>query len=77
MINKVFALSNWTLHEGRFFDTLLSALQAITKEDEHDIGVVEMELQGNEFVPTTWYDREGFIIEDADDSLPTRLEGSD
>lgn len=75
-INNVFALSDWTLSEGRFFTTLKDAVDA-NKESEstNDIGIVEMELQGNEFVPVRWYEGDGTLIED--DELPTRFEGSD
>lgn len=76
-INNVFALSDWTLSEGRFFITLQDAINAGKESDStNDVGIIEMELQGNEFVPFRWYESDGKLIED-DDELPTRLEGSD
>lgn len=76
-INNIFALSDRTLSEGRFFTTLQDAVKTSGEsESANDVDIVEMELQGNEFVPIRWYEADGTLIED-DDELPTRLEGSD
>lgn len=76
MANNIFALSNRTIGEGRFFTSLDAAvMECIQSEQSHDIDIVEMELQGNEFVPINWYESNGTLIED-DDELPTRFEGS-
>lgn len=75
-INNVFALSNWTEDVGRFFVSLQDAVSAgETMDHADDAGIVEMDLQGNEFIPVRWYKIDGTFIKDKD--LPTRPEGSD
>lgn len=64
-INNLFALSDRTLSEGRFFTSLQNAIEAgkdIERTNEADI--VEMELQGHEYVPVRWYEVDGTLIED-------------
>lgn len=63
-INNVFALSNWTLSEGRFFTTLQDAIDAGKKYDsKDDVAIIEMELQGNEFIPVRQYETNGELIQ--------------
>jgi len=63
-INNIFALSNWSLSEGRFFATLQDA---VDKSKEYnttdDVAILEMELQGNEFIEVKRYKSNGELIE--------------
>lgn len=76
-INNVFALSNRTIGEARFFTTLESAIESNNYDSSNEIDIVELNLQDNEFVPVEWYDIEGNVIEVEDEELPTRFEGSE
>ncbi|UPW82739.1 hypothetical protein [Lysinibacillus sp. Ag94] len=63
-INNIFALSNWTLSEGRFFTSLQVAVDASNEfESTNDVAIIEMELQGNEFVEVKRYESNGELIE--------------
>lgn len=64
-VNNVFALSNWTSDVGRFFVSLQDAVkEGESMEPGDDAGIVEMELQVNEFAPVRWYGIDGTLIKD-------------
>lgn len=66
-INNIFALSNWTSGEGYFFTTLEGAKgkgEVINGgRNVAGVGIIEMELQENEFVPVRRYEVDGTLIE--------------
>lgn len=74
-INDVFALSNRTIGEGRFFTSLEAAVTEGKRNTSDEIDIIKMKLQDDEFVPVRWYDKDGNLIQD--DELPTRPEGSE
>lgn len=61
---KVFAVSDYTTYVGHFFDTLESAKEhAVHCNEDNDVQIVEMELEGHEFVPKVWYTSQGKVLE--------------
>ncbi|OXS67507.1 hypothetical protein B1B04_22205 [Lysinibacillus sp. KCTC 33748] len=69
-INDVFALSNWTLSEGRFFTTLQSAVEASNEfESTDDVAILEMELQGNEFIEVRRYESNGELMKEEEEGV--------
>lgn len=69
-INNIFALSNWSLSEGRFFTKLQDAVDTSNEyEATDDVAIIEMELQGNEFIEVRRYESNGELIEEAEEGL--------
>jgi len=67
-INNIFALSNWTSTEGRFFTTLKGAIDAGKECDStDDVAIVEMVLQGNEFVEVKRYESNGELMQEVEE----------
>lgn len=69
-INNIFALSNWTLSEGRFFTTLQDAVEASNEfESTDDVAILEMELQGNEFIEVRRYESNGELMKEEEEGV--------